>query len=196
MSVKAFSVLTLALLCLAVAGAWAQTVSASSQPKIGVINLQRAIASSAEGKKASAELQNKFAREQSGLQAMQKQLQDLQNRITNNRTLSDTELTRLQRQAELLTRQFQRKQDGLNEAVDAAQSEVMGNIGPRMQTIIERYSGENGYTLVLNAGAAGTPVLWGTNQINITDDIIRLFDQSYPVKGAAGSSAHTNSSVK
>ena len=97
MSVKAFSVLTLELLFLAVAGAWAQTVPASSQPKIGIVNLQRAIASTAEGKKASAELQNKFAREQSDLQAMQKQLQDLQNRITHNRTLSDTELARLQR---------------------------------------------------------------------------------------------------
>jgi len=122
---KHFSTFVLGLLCLAATGAWALTAASSGQPKIGIINLQRAIVSTAEGKKASAELQNKLAREQSDLQAMQKQLHDLQNRITTSHTLSDTELARLQRQDDVLTRRFQRKQDGFNEALDVAQSDII-----------------------------------------------------------------------
>jgi len=36
-----------------------------------------------------------------------------------------------------------------------------------MKNIIERYSRENGYTLVLNASTAGTPVVYGSNQITL-----------------------------
>ena len=183
--------LLITALSLSAAGAWAQAGGSINlrESKIATLDLQRAIVTTAEGKKASAQLQNKFVGEQNELRAIQKQLQDLQNRITTSHTLSDTELARLQRQAELLTRQFQRKQDGLNESVDAAQSDVVANIAPRMQNIIERYARENGYTLVLNTSSPGTPVVYGGNQRNITDDIIRLFDQSYPVKVAGNSSA-------
>jgi outer membrane protein len=178
---KTASTFIFALLCLPVSGAWAQTAPRSVQPKIAIINLQRAVASTAEGKKASAALEGKFSLAQSDLQAMQKQLQELQNRITNS---NGTDLIRLQRQAELLNRQYQRKKDGLTEALDAAQIDVIANIGARMQNIIDRYARENGYVVVLNTTAAGgSPVVYASNQINITDDIVQLFDQKYPVKG-------------
>jgi Skp family chaperone for outer membrane proteins len=148
---KAVSTLILPLLWLPASGAWAQTAPRSSQPKIALINLQRAVASTGEGKKASAELQDKFAVAQSDLQAMQKHLQELQNRIT---TSNGTDLIQLQRQAELLNRQYQRKKGGLTEAFDAAQIEVIANIGARMQDIIDRYARENGYMVVLNKTVA------------------------------------------
>ncbi len=122
---KKLSILTLALLCLPAASGWAQTsgtAAPSGQVKIAILNVRQAIVSTAEGKVASAQLQTQFAPQQTDLQNMQKQIQELQNRIANSHgTLSDDEQSRLQRQGELLSRQFQRKQDDLNEEVNAAQ---------------------------------------------------------------------------
>src|SRR5579872_1703420 len=110
---KTLGILALALLCFPVAGAWAQTGGAaapSGQMKIAILNVRQAIVATAEGKQASAQLQTQFAAPQNDLQNMQKQISDLQARLANNHgTLSDDEAGRLQRQGEMLTRQFQRK---------------------------------------------------------------------------------------
>jgi len=181
--------LTLALLFLPAAGAWAQTGGGAAplgQIKIAILNVRQAIVTTAEGKQASAQLQSQFAAQQNDLQNMQKQISELQNRIANSHgTLSDDEQSRLQRQGELMTRQFQRKQDDLNEAVNAAQSDVIDNIGRKMLDVLDRYSRENGYTVVLDTSAQGTPVVYGSSQIDITQEIIRLYDQAYPIKAGA-----------
>jgi|SRR5690242_17357084 outer membrane protein len=178
----------LALSFLPAMGAWAQTGGAapSGQMKIAILNVRQAIVTTAEGKQASAQLQSQFSSQQNDLQSMQKQIADLQNRITNSHgTLSDDEQARLQRQGELMTRQFQRKQDDLNEAVNAAQSDVIDNIGRKMLDVLDRYSRENGYTVVFDTSAQGSPVVYGSSQIDITQEIIRLYDQAYPIKGGA-----------
>jgi outer membrane protein len=98
----------------------------------------------------------------------------------------------LQRQGELLTRQFQRKQDDLNEAVNAAQSDVIDNIGRKMLDVLDRYARENGYTAVFDTSAQGSPVVYGSSQIDITQEIIRLYDQAYPLK-SSGTAAPSGS---
>src|SRR3984893_3404323 len=178
-------ILVMAALFLPAAGAWAQTAggAAPSGPKIAILNVRQAIVTTGEGKQASAQLQTQFAAPQNDLQNMQKQIQDLQNRVTNSHgTLSDDEQARLQRQGELLTRQFQRKQDDLNEAVNAAQSDIIDTIGRKMLDVLDRYSRENGYTVVFDTSAQGSPVVYASSQIDITQDLIRLYDQAYPVK--------------
>lgn len=184
--------LTLALLFLPAAGAWAQTggsAAPSGPMKIGILNVRQAIVTTVEGKQASAQLQSQFASQQNDLQNMQKQITDLQNRVANSHgTLSEDEQARLQRQGELLTRQFQRKQDDLNEAVNAAQSDVIDNIGRKMLDVLDRYARENGYTAVFDTSAQGSPVVYGSSQIDITQEIIRLYDQAYPAK-AGGAAA-------
>jgi outer membrane protein len=182
-------ILIMAVLFLPAARAWAQTGGAAApagQAKVGILNVRQAIVTTAEGKQASAQLQSQFAAQQNDLQNVQKQMQDLQARLSNGaRTLSDDEQSRLQRQGELLSRQFQRKQDDLNEAVNAAQSDIIDNIGKKMLDVLDRYSRENGYSVVLDTSAQGSPVVYGSSQIDITQEIIRLYDQAYPVKGGA-----------
>jgi hypothetical protein len=39
--------------------------------------------------------------------------------------------------------------------------------------------------VVLDSSAQNTPILFSSPQIDVTQDIVRLFDQAYPVKGAA-----------
>src|SRR6201997_4779825 len=98
---------------LMVPAVWAQTggAAAAGAEKVGVIDVQVAITSTAEGKQAAAELQSKFAPRQTELDNMRKQLDDIQSRLrTAATTLSDDEKARLARQGDVLTRSYQRKQ--------------------------------------------------------------------------------------
>ena len=122
---------------------------------------------------------------------MQKQMQDLQGRLTSGaRTLSEDEKARLQRQGDMLTRQFQRKQDDLNEEVQAAQGDIVDTIGRKMLEVVDKYSRENGMALVVDTSSQGGSVVYGASQLDITQEIVRLYDQANPVRagGAAESS--------
>ena len=151
-----------------------------------MINIRAAIAQTAEGKQASAELQSQFASRQNELEAMNKQINDIRQRLESSAgKLSQEEATRLQRQGESMARQLQRKQDEYQEDVQGAQADVFDRIGRKMVDVLDRYARENGIVLVLDSSAQNTPVLFVSPNIDITAEIVKLFDNAYPVKGGA-----------
>jgi outer membrane protein len=170
---------------------WAQA-SAPASSKIGVINIQAAIASTTEGKQAAAELQSQFAPRSTELQNLQKQIEDLRTRLqTGQSTLSDEEKARLAREGDQLTRAFQRKQQEFQDDSNDAQQEVVNRIGRKIVDVLSKYSKENAYSVILDTSSQTTPVLFAANQIDVTQDIIHLYDQSYPVKSAAAPAPRT-----
>src|SRR5713226_3008789 len=186
---KTFQVATLAAACVFGASALhAQSTAPGSATgsKLGVINVRQAIASTAEGKQAGAELQSQFAPRQSELEGLNKQINDLRQRIDSGTgKLSPEELARLQREGEVKARQIQRKQDEYQEDVNAAQAEVFDRIGRKMIDVLDRYARENGFVVMLDSSAQNTPILFASTNIDVTQDIVRLYDQAYPVKGGA-----------
>jgi outer membrane protein len=181
------------LLLFPAAQAWAQAGGAAAQQpaaqtpgKVGVLSVRQAIVSTAEGKLASAELQSQFAPRQTELENFRKQIDDLQTRLrAGERTLSDEEKGRLTRQGEALSRQLQRKQEDYQEDANEAQNVIFERIGAKLMEVVDRYSRENGYSLILDVSAQTTPVLYAAPAINVTQDIIRLYDQAHPVRPAS-----------
>lgn len=158
--------------------------------KIGVISIRQAIAGTAEGKQAGAELQSQFAPRQNELEGMNKQIGDVRQRLEAGQgKLSPDESARLTRQGEVLSRQLQRKQDEYQEDVNAAQSDVFDRVGRKMVDVLDRYARENGYVAIFDSSAQNTPILFASTNIDITQDIVRLFDQAYPVKAGAATPA-------
>ena len=156
--------------------------------KTGVINIRQAIASTSEGKQAGAELQSQFAARQNELEGLNKQINELRQRLeAGTGKLSPDEQARLQRQGEVMARQLQRKQDEYQEDVNAAQGEVFDRIGRKMVDVLDRYARENSYVIILDSSAQNTPILFASTNIDVTQDIVRLYDGAYPVK--AGSAA-------
>ena len=190
--VALFCVAVLLLLPLALVrgqaqGTAPQQPAAPAATKIGVLNVRGAIVTTAEGKQASAELQSRFAPRQAEMENIRKQIDDIQNRLsTGDRTLSDEEKARLNREGQTLSRQLQRRQDEYQEDTTDAQNAVLERIGGKLMDVVDRYSRENGYMLILDVSAQTTSVLYATPTINITQDIIRLYDQANPVRTAPG----------
>ncbi len=192
---KTFQVATLAAACVFGASALhAQSTAPGSATgsKLGVINVRQAIASTSEGKQAGAELQSQFAPRQSELEGLNKQINDLRSRIdAGTGKFSPDEQARLQREGETKARQLQRKQDEYQEDVNAAQAEVFDRIGRKMVDVLDRYARENGFIVILDTSAQNTPILFASTNIDVTQDIVKLFDQAYPVKGGTPASGTT-----
>jgi outer membrane protein len=154
--------------------------------KIGIINVRQAIVTTAEGKQASSELQSQFASRQNELEGLNKQINDLRQRLSAGQTtLSDDEKVRLTQQGQRLTQQLDRKNNELQEDVNAAQGEVIDRIGRKMMDVLDRYARENGIVAVFDSSAQNSPILFASTNIDITQDIIKLYDQAYPLKAGA-----------
>jgi outer membrane protein len=158
------------------------STATQSPSKVGTISLQAAITSTAEGRQASTDLQSQFAPRSTELQNMQKQIQDLQTRLQSGSGLNDQERGSLQRQGERLSRTFERKQQYFQEDLNAAQQDVINNIGRKLVAVVSQYSKENGYSVILDSSSQQTPVVYGAPQVDVTQDIVRLYDQSHPSK--------------
>jgi len=191
-----FVVLTavLAAGCLLITGA-ARTQSpsaagSSASGKIGVISIRQAIVTTAEGKLASAELQSQFASRQNEIENLNKQISDLQQRLqAGQNKLSQEEEARLRQQGQRLAQRLDRMNTEYQEDVNAAQADVIDRIGRKMVDVLDRYSRENGYVVVLDSSAQNTPILFASTQIDVTQDIVRLYDQAYPVKAGTSTPA-------
>ena len=172
------------LLVVAVVRAQSPAASPAAPGKVGVINIRGAIGSTAEGKQAQAELQSQFAPRQTEIENMNKQINDLRQRLAAcEGKCSQDEIQRLTTQGTRLTTQFDRKNNELQEDSNAALGDVIDRIGRKMVDVLDRYARENGYTVVLDSSAQNNPILFASTQIDVTQDIVRLYDQAYPVKG-------------
>lgn len=183
MNMRSFSIGVIALPL--VPAIWSQVGStgAPAPSKVGTISLQAAIVNTAEGKQASAELQTQFAARSTELQNLQKQIKDIQAKLqSRQQVLSEGESGRLRREAERLTGTLQRKQQYFQEDLNAAQQDMMNNIGPKLADVLSKYSKENGYSVILDTSSQQTPVVYGAPQVDVTEEITKLYDQSHPAK--------------
>jgi len=178
---------------LGVAAVRAQGTAAAgstSGSKVGVINIRQAIVTTAEGKQASAELQSQFAPKQNELEGLNKQINDLRQRLqAGQTTLSDEEKQRLTVQGQRLAARFERQNTELQEDVNQAQADVVDKIGRKMMDVLDRYARENGYVAIFDSSAQNTPILYASTNIDVTQEIIKLYDQAYPIKGSAPAAA-------
>jgi outer membrane protein len=171
------------------AATWAQAAPAAAAApvkSVGIINLRGAIGSTAEGKQASAELQSQFAPRSTEIDALTKQINDLQQKLQAGQgKLSQEEETRLTAEGQRLTQRLDRRRNDFQEDATAAQQEVLERIGRKMVDVLDRYARENGFSVVLDTSGQNSPILYASNQVDVTQDIIRLYDQQYPVKTGA-----------
>ena len=153
--------------------------------KVATINMRAAIANTSEGKQAAAQLETEFTVRRKELEDLNKKINDLQQRLTTgSTTLSDEEKQRLTLEGQRMTRQLDRRQNEFQEDLTDAQSDVISRIGRRMVEVLGKYAPSNGYGAVLDNSPQSTPVMYAS--VDITQEIVKLYDQTYPVKSAAG----------
>jgi hypothetical protein len=54
-----------------------------------------------------------------------------------------------------------------------------------MMDVLNRYAQENNYAAILDSSAQNSPVLYASKNIDVTQDIVRLYDQAHPAKATA-----------
>ena len=159
---------------------------AQTAGKVGVINIQSAIVSTKEGQKAANDIQTRFNPKKAELDKRQADIGQLQDQLNRGRnTLSEEARQNLVREIDQKTKSLNRETEDARAELDQAEQKVMSELGGRIMAVIDKYAKDNGYTLIVDVSSPQTPVVYASNTIDITRDIIELYDKNAPAAAAA-----------
>src|SRR5579863_5100330 len=124
---------------------------AQSPGKVGVINIQTAIVSTKDGQKAAADIQTRFNPKKAELDARQGEIRRLQDELNRgNNTLSEDARQKLMREIDQKTKAVTRDTEDARADLDQMDQKIMGDLGGRIQLVINKYAKDNGYVLILD----------------------------------------------
>ena len=147
--------------------------------KVGVLQVDRAIFESEEGKSAMADLQKKADAKQQELASQQKEIQDLQAQIQRQgATLNQEAQAALGRNLERKQIDFQRANEDAQRELNQLRTEIYNRIGRKILTEVQKYAGENNFYLILNSSSQNSQVLFSASSVDITTDIIKRYNLS------------------
>ena len=170
--------------------AWVLSLGAQTSGKVGVINIQSAIVSTNDGKKAASEIQTRFNPKKAEVDKRQSEISQLQDQLNRGRnTLSEEARATLVRDIDQKTKSLKYFSEDAQAELSQEEQKAMNELGGRLMTVIDKYAKDNGYTLILDVSSPQTPIMYASNTIDITKDIIDLYDKNAPPAGVSTTSA-------
>jgi outer membrane protein len=168
----------------------AQAQSAPVTTKVGIINIQSAIVSTKDGQKAANEIQSRFMPKKTDLEKKQTEISELQDKLNKGRnTLSEEARQGLVREIDTKTKALSRSTEDAQAEFDQEQQKIMNELGGKILAVIDKYAKENGYSVILDVSSQQTPVLYASSNIDITKDIVELYDKNLPAMTTPGSTS-------
>ena len=170
------SVRVLALLIgISVCGVSGNVLAQDAAMKVGFVDLQKVIDSSEEGKRAQEQMKQKAAQLEEEAKKMQTEFEtakaDYEKQLSSDMLTPEAksekrdEISRMERD---YTRFVRDSQSELRMMEQRSLKQLLENVGK----IVVEYGKNNNFTLILEAGN----ILYGSEQIEITNDIITLYN--------------------
>jgi outer membrane protein len=167
----------------------AAAMIAQAQPaptKVGIIQIQQAVLSTKDGQKALADLQARFGPKKAELEKKQNSIAQMQQQLrSGSATLSEDAKNKLVRDIDQNTKSLNRDTEDAQAEVEQAENKIMQEIGQRIMAVINKYARDNGYALILDVSNPQAPVVFAADSIEITKEIIELYDKSAPAAAAS-----------
>ena len=152
---------------------------AAAPNKVGVIQIQAALGATKDGQKAAADLEVRFSPRKKELDAKQAEIKDMQDKLAKGaNTLSDSNKEELTRGIDAKTKSYNRDIEDAQAELEGEQQKILSGLGQKMMQVIDKYAQANGYSVVLDVSNQNTPVLYASNTIDITKEIIDLYDKT------------------
>jgi outer membrane protein len=169
----------IALALLATAAATMAVAQSAVPNKVGVIQIQSALVATKDGQKAAKELEEKMAPRKKELDGKQAEIRDLQERLAKGgNTLSESAKEELTRNIDTKTKSFNRQVEDAQAELETQQRQVLNSLGQKMMQVIDKYAQANGFSIILDVSTQNTPVLYASNTVDVTKEIIDLYDKT------------------
>ncbi len=150
--------------------------------KVGIIQMQAALAATKDGQAALDEMDKKLvAPKRKEIEGRQAELKDLQDRLQRGgNTMSQTAKEDLQRQIDQRTKNLNRDMEDAQAELEGEQQKIVQDLLAKMQPIVEKYAADNGYAIVIDVSNPNSGVFWAATGIDMTKAVVDLYDKTAP----------------
>jgi outer membrane protein len=163
-----------ALVALSVSGVQAQALQPT---KVAIINAQKAVADTADLKKAQAALQAKFQPRQTAIQNLQNDLQSISKQLSTPNLPPDREAA-LRADGTQKQKELQRLNDDLTADVNFERQDILSRAGRQMTEVVKKIAEERGIDVVIDI----TNTIYFKPALDITAEATAAYDKAYPPK--------------
>ena len=164
--------------------AWAQT--AAPPNKVGVIHFEGAISSTQQGQKALTDLQVRYEPKRKDLEKRQADLSAKRDQLAKGATtMSEEAKAKLTTDIDQSTRVLSRDLDDAQNDYQQDVNRLLQEFYPRIKTILDKYAKDNGYSVILDIGNEQTPVVYMSDAVDMTTEIVALYDKANPLPAGA-----------
>jgi outer membrane protein len=173
--------------------AWAQSASAPASAsavngpiptKIGIIEIQNALVSTKDGQKAMTDFQTKIEPRKRELEKKSADVRDLQDKLQRGgAAMAETAKQDLTRQIDQKTKALNRDMQDAQDEAEQEQRKIIDELSSKLTPVIDKYAQTNGYAVILDVSNPQTPVMYASASVNITKDIIDMYDKLNPGSG-------------
>ncbi len=163
---------------------------AQTPSKVGIINIQAAIIGTKEGQAAAKELEAKSAPKKRELEKLQADINGLKDKLGKLSSVgSDDQKNSLMREIDTKTKSFNRQVEDAQAELDQEQGRLLNELGGKVLAVLDKYAKDNGYSIILDVSAQNTPVMFAANGIDVTQEVVALYDKNAPAGAGAPAAA-------
>lgn len=164
----------------------AAALAAQTPTKIGVIQIQTALVSTKDGQKAVQELESRMAPKQREMERKRAELQELQDKLNKGgNAMAQAAKDELARSIDQKTKSYNRDMEDARAELETEQRKLLEDLSGKMQVAIDKYALANGYAVILDVSNQNGNVLYVASGVDITKDIIDLYDKTNPTAPGA-----------
>ncbi len=153
----------------------------ASLVKVATVNFSAAVLATGEARHDLAALQSKYAPREAELQrlndaveAQKKQLSAAENQ------LSDSERNNKAEDLSNKEKQLQREAEDFRNDSQSDSQKVFQRVAQRLYPLLQDYSRQHGYSLVVERGSDANPIVWyADNGIDITELVAKAYDAKF-----------------
>jgi len=169
---------------------FANAQAAPTPTKVGIIHIQNAILATKDGQKAANELQTKFGPTKAQIDKMQADVQALEDKLRKgSQAMAEDARQQLMRDRDQKATALKRATEDAQAEVEQEEGKIMQELGQRVMQVVAKYATDNGFAIIIDVSSQQTPVLWAANGIDITKEIVDMYDKNAPAATAAPKSS-------
>jgi outer membrane protein len=162
--------------------------AASAEIKLAYVDIQRALNECSAGRKAKDEFRAKVQRLEHRLRKQQEEVKALKDELdTKGLLMKPEERHNLEEEYNRKVRDFERAYNDSKQDLQHEDSEITGRIVRELAVVVSQIGQRDGYTMVMEKGG----LLWAAPGVDITDQVIRIYDEKSGGKKLSQSRAGT-----
>jgi outer membrane protein len=165
--------------------------------KVAVVAFQVAVAQTNEGQRNFADIQRKFEPKRNQIKASGDEIETLKKQLqAQGDKLSPAEAASRTKAIDDKTKALQRTAEDAQNDYQSEIQEMYNALASKVFEVVDSYAKEQGFTLVLDASAQQSPILWAAEATNITQPIIAAYNAKSGVPAPPAQPASAPSAPK